>query len=311
MLFAVAVVFIPLGAVCLGASNSVQEVRRRYDDEPSCRDGFFPTAAEETRKLSEDGAGTRCELTLEVKQTMKAPVYVYYELTNYLQNHRRFVKSRSDEQLAGKDPANTFCDPRLEVLNASTGEKSRVNPCGLMAWSLFNDTYAFEVDGVDVPVNSTDISWKSDMKFKFAKYEPKNMNTDAATRGGGTIDGDVGTDEHFIVWMRTAALPKFRKLWGRIETDIPAGSTVRVGVDNRYNTYKFDGRKSLVLSTSSFLGGKNAFLGAAYLAVGLLCAGCSAVFLYFHFRPPRRIGDMSELSWAKTSGVDARVNAPY
>jgi hypothetical protein len=66
-----------------------------------------------------------------------------------------------------------------------------------------------------------------------------------------------------------------------------------------------------VLSTSSFLGGKNAFLGAAYLAVGLLCAGCSAVFLYFHFRPPRRIGDMSELSWAKTSGVDARVNAPY
>ena len=96
MLFAVAVVFIPLGAVCLGASNSVQEVRRRYDDEPSCRDGFFPTAAEETRKLSEDGAGTRCELTLEVKQTMKAPVYVYYEMTNYLQNHRRFVKSRSD-----------------------------------------------------------------------------------------------------------------------------------------------------------------------------------------------------------------------
>jgi len=311
MLFAVAVVFIPLGAVCLGASNSVQEVRRRYDDEPSCRDGFFPTADEETRKLSEDGAGTRCELTLEVKQTMKAPVYVYYEMTNYLQNHRRFVKSRSDEQLAGKDPANTFCDPRLEVLNATTGEKSRVNPCGLMAWSLFNDTYAFEVDGVDVPVNSTDIAWKSDAKFKFAKYEPKNMNTAASTRGGGTIDGSVGTDEHFIVWMRTAALPKFRKLWGRIERDIPAGSTVRVGVDNRYNTYKFDGRKSLVLSTSSFLGGKNAFLGAAYLAVGLLCAGCSAVFLYFHFRPPRRIGDMSELSWAKTSGVDARVNAPY
>merc|ERR1712216_917110 len=104
---------------------------------------------------------------------MKAPVYVYYEMTNYLQNHRRFVKSRSDEQLAGKDPANTFCDPRLEVLNATTGEKSRVNPCGLMAWSLFNDTYAFEVDGVDVPVNSTDIAWKSDAKFKFAKYEPK------------------------------------------------------------------------------------------------------------------------------------------
>ena len=26
-----------------------------------------------------------------------------------------------------------------------------------------------------------------------------------------------------MVWMRTAALPKFRKLWGRIETDLEPG----------------------------------------------------------------------------------------
>jgi hypothetical protein len=24
------------------------------------------------------------------------------------------------------------------------------------------------------------------------------------------------TDEHFIVWMRTAGLPNFRKLWGKL-----------------------------------------------------------------------------------------------
>ena len=64
-----------------------------------------------------------------------------------------------------------------------------------------------------------------------------------------------------------------------------------------------------MLSTTSFLGGKNAFLGAAYLAVGFTCALASALFLYFHFKPPRRVGDMSELSWQKVSGVSARVNA--
>ena len=310
MLFVVAVVFIPLGAVCLGASNSVDEVRRRYDDDPACFAGFFPTDAEANRRRSDAGAGVTCELTLTPKRTLKAPVYVYYEMRNVLQNHRRFVKSRSDDQLAGRPhDAIGFCEPKAYVVNDTDGTKSEVNPCGLMAWSTFNDTYVFEVDGVEVPVNATGIAWRSDVVEKFADYKPANVNDDVATRGGRAIGPSVSRDERFVVWMRTAALPKFRKLWGRIERDIPAGATVRVRVHNLWNAYAFGGSKSLVLSTTSFLGGKNAFLGAAYLAVGTSCALASAVFLYFHFKPPRRVGDMSELSWQKTSGVSARVNA--
>jgi hypothetical protein len=30
--------------------------------------------------------------------------------------------------------------------------------------------------------------------------------------------------EHFIVWMRTAGLPNFRKLWGKIDGELPEGS---------------------------------------------------------------------------------------
>ena len=82
------------------------------------------------------------------------------------------------------------------------------------------------------------------------------------------------------------------------------GATVRVR-SGLWNAYAFGGSKSLVLSTTSFLGGKDAFLGAAYLAVGTSCALASAVFLYFHFKPPRRVGDMSECPWQKTSGVSA------
>jgi len=32
------------------------------------------------------------------------------------------------------------------------------------------------------------------------------------------------TDEHFIVWMRTAGLPSFRKLWGKIEKRLEPGT---------------------------------------------------------------------------------------
>lgn len=33
---------------------------------------------------------------------MKAPVYVYYELSNFYQNHRKYVKSLSFSQLRGE-----------------------------------------------------------------------------------------------------------------------------------------------------------------------------------------------------------------
>ena len=70
--------------------------------------------------------------------------------------------------------------------------------------------------------------------------------------------------------MRTAALPYFRKLWGKIETDIEKG-TIKIVVTNNYDVSKFDGRKTIVLSTANEFGGKNNFLAIAYLVVGCIC----------------------------------------
>lgn len=46
---------------------------------------------------------------------MDAPVFVYYELDNFYQNHRRYVKSRSVNQLQGDSlsgaDVSTDCDP--------------------------------------------------------------------------------------------------------------------------------------------------------------------------------------------------------
>ena len=40
-----------------------------------------------------------CTISIEVPKQMDPPIYMYYKLTNYYQNHRRYVKSRSDQQL--------------------------------------------------------------------------------------------------------------------------------------------------------------------------------------------------------------------
>lgn len=281
-------IFVPLGAVCLEASSSVVEFTKRYDD--VCLPNF--------------GTGQPCTIEFDITEKMKEPVYIYYELHNFYQNHRRYVKSRSDMQLRGDSAAsNAACDPKQYVteVEGAPGYKAPVLPCGLIAWSYFNDTYDFQLNGQGLAVNEKGIAWKSDVNDKFGGMNSVNFNTEEFSqyRGGGTITGPLNEDEHFIVWMRTSALPTFRKLWGKIETDLEAGSVVSVDIDNRYNTYAFDGKKKVILSTASWLGGKNDFLGIAYLVVGCLCYAYGLVFLVLLCKFPRELGDVSLLSWNK------------
>lgn len=67
-------------------------------------------------------------------------VYIYYGLTNYYQNHRRYVRSRDDNQLHGEGPAPgkliDDCDPyRTTTINKT---EYGYAPCGAIANSLFN-----------------------------------------------------------------------------------------------------------------------------------------------------------------------------
>ncbi|CAM9161022.1 unnamed protein product, partial [Choristocarpus tenellus] len=76
------------------------------------------------------------------------------------------------------------------------------------------------------------------------------------------------TNEHFIVWMRVSALPSFRKLYGRIDSDVKAPATLVFNITSNYYVGGFGGKKSLVITTSSPIGNRNGVLGGVYMLVG-------------------------------------------
>lgn len=299
----VGALFIPIGVISLVASHRVVEVVHQYETE--CLPLQYRASKDSKVAYIKSNVSKVCNTTLKVPKHMKHPIFVYYQLDNFYQNHRRYVKSRNDEQLmkSGKENETDSCKPE------ATSNGLPVVPCGLIAWSLFNDTYNFYKVGKPLTVNKKDISWKSDREHKFGKnVYPKNFQNGTLI-GGAKLNTSIplSEQEDLIVWMRTAALPTFRKLYGRIEEDLQENDTISVMLLNNYNTYSFNGKKKVVLSTTSFLGGKNSFLGIAYLTVGGLCFFLAMVFFLVHIIKPRPLGDPAFLSWNRNN-PDVRSN---
>ncbi|KAL7212502.1 hypothetical protein ACSBR2_015236 [Camellia fascicularis] len=289
--FLMGVIFIPVGLVSLHASHSVVEIVDRYDTDCVPE----PFTSNKVAYIKDSSIPKNCSRFLKVPKYMKAPIYIYYQLDNYYQNHRRYVKSRSDHQLLSGLKYNDTGSCKPEESNSGLP----IVPCGLIAWSLFNDTYSFSRGTEELKVNRKNIAWKSDRDHKFGKQVYPFNFQNGTLIGGGNLDPNIplSDQEDLIVWMRTAALPSFRKLYGKIEEDLDVDDVVVVNLLNNYNTYSFGGKKKLVLSTSSWLGGKNHFLGMAYLSVGSSSILISLVFLLLHVKNPRPYGDTTYLSW--------------
>jgi hypothetical protein len=176
----------------------------------------------------------KCSLRFSIDNDMKAPVLFYYQLTNFYQNHRRYVKSFDAEQLKGVARTadqidHSDCDP----LRLDPATKKPYYPCGLIANSIFNDTFKLPVltnpdGGGETSYNMTSkgIAWSSDKDLYKKTTYPKGADivppqnwirrypnyTDVAPP-------DLSQDEHFQVWMRTAGLPAFSKLAMRNDKD--------------------------------------------------------------------------------------------
>ena len=246
-------IFLLIGLIIVFTSKNIKEIEIRYDNNDNCT------------------IGNECKIDFHIEETMEKNVFVYYRLKNFYQNHRRYIKSKSHKQLKGniltEKEIKDDCDPiilnkdiYLGLKNIDNNEELDPNgvahPCGLIAKSYFNDSYIIVKQGgdEDIIISDTDIAWSVD--------KDRYKNSDNKSVQWFNVE-----NERFMVWMRPAAMPDFRKPWGRIERDLVKGDYTVI-ITNNYPVKSFDGKKYFILSTVSRLGGKNYFLGILYLVVG-------------------------------------------
>ena len=172
-----------------------------------------------------------CTLQFSIPNDIGPPVYLYYRLTNFYQNHRRYLKSLDTSQLKGSaiDKSSidgSACDP------LRSRDDKPIYPCGLIANSIFNDTILSPVlttgeeeDPEAYQMTNKSIAWGTDAElYKKTQYTPDQAvpPPNWVLRYPNYDDGipDLSTYEEFQVWMRTAGLPTFSKLALKNDNDV-------------------------------------------------------------------------------------------
>ncbi|OXB83314.1 UNVERIFIED_CONTAM: hypothetical protein H355_001751 [Colinus virginianus] len=172
-------------------------------------------------------------------------VFMYYGLQNFYQNHRRYVQSRSDEQLLGRN-VDAGLRPGLARLPGPCGFKALATGPPSESYRELDTIdlfYNFNSSVIQVPLLKTGNSWWTDKNVKFRNPESHNLSAAFAgtarppywhkpvylldeedEKNNGYINDD------FIIWMRVSAFATFRNLYRRVSRKgqfadgLPAGN---------------------------------------------------------------------------------------
>lgn len=253
-----------------------------------------------------------CQIRFTTPQDFPKNVYLSYLLENFVANHRRYVLSFSEDQIRGRkasysdihDNAGINC----KVLGRDSNDKI-IYPCGLIANSMFNDSYPLQLTNVqdsskNYSLTNKNINWNTDKerfgttKYNYTEVVPppywKSVYPDGYNE---TNMPDIHDWEEFQNWMRPAAFDKFTKLIRRNDNDSLPSGEYQLDIGLHWPVADFDGKKAIFLTHGSSIGSKNYFLGVVYLIGGCICTAFALVLLGFWLISGRKVADPNHLSW--------------
>lgn len=256
--FLIGIAFIPIGFGLLLSSNQVKEKVIEYTN---CISDSGQHNGRPCSEVIADNYADPCHCTLNftLDEAFERDVYIYYGLTNFYQNHRRYVRSRDDKQLLGKLDLRPSGDCNPYGYVEVNGNLLPIVPCGAIANSIFNDTFTLKYKDFKrsshsfspIKLTRTGIAWATDKSSKFRNppkmdlfsdfAPPPNWNKRVEELDLKDPNNNGLQNEALMVWMRTAALPSFRKLYARVnhtvqddyKSSLPRGD-YQVTIDYHY-----------------------------------------------------------------------------
>ncbi|XP_038702606.1 ALA-interacting subunit 1-like isoform X2 [Tripterygium wilfordii] len=98
-------VFIPISLVSLFASERVVEIVDWYDE--TCIPGKY--SRDHVAYIQSGETNKTCTRIVTVPKDMKGPVFVYYQIENFYQNHRRCISQHYGVSLHSAVKLHLFC----------------------------------------------------------------------------------------------------------------------------------------------------------------------------------------------------------
>jgi hypothetical protein len=254
--------FIGFALLLNSFARSLFEVKIRYDDVCS--------------RLKD------CSVEITLDNDVTAPIFFYYYLPTFFQNHRQMIEKKSYTQLSGLDIASvnlTSCDPVLLNSNLSTKQSIGNNflnpsdvayPCGGYARAFFNGNICLILDTFSMTYLETNS--RITLTSKGIAYPP---DLQRYANMAGTLKltrqwVDV-TDERFAVWMRTSPSSAVKKLWARIDANVLKKGRYNISIQNNWYNERFNTEKWIIINQVNAFGGKNIPLANSFAMAGSAC----------------------------------------
>jgi len=281
---AIGLLFFLMGIGTLLMSVSASQIRILYDgpkDQMQSRSSSWVFMGQ--NMILPCHAPSVCAYSIELPADLEPPIQVYYEVKPFFQNYFSYMSSVVHPQLHGH-LASEEASRRCSLESRFTASGSEIFPCGLVATSVFNDTFEIQ----DFPIDTESDKMPVWRKFENPPEYLKEPNISwLYERYPMVTSKEKGIQsKRFVAWMIPNFLNRASKPYGVISKPLKKSQTIELKINSAFPVAGSGSWKTVLLTR----GTQNYVLAVVLLVSGGLCFCLAGAVWSIHLFCARELG---------------------